>query len=388
MYVNIAKMIDRLNPEYLDFLEDICNIESNSYDRRGINCVAQFIAGMSRDQSYSVSFRHFEKSGDCLCVDWINDLNSPFIVLSAHMDTVFEKGAFGYPPVRRDDEFIYGPGVCDCKGGIAVALLTMAALRECGFSALNIRLLLQSDEEVSSSLSNKETVKYICDMARDCKVFFNLEPKYPGYLTLERGGIINTKFTVVGKSAHSSKKENGINAVNEAVLKIAEIVKKESNGSTLYNCGLIEGGKATNIIPDRCVFCVEARAFTKDDFEKAKLFLQEIAEKQFVKGTDTTFEILSERMPMPLTDFNVELFEKINRISESYGFGSLEKRRSLGGSDASYTTDAGIPTADGMGMVGYNMHSTQEKAEIKSLAQSAKLLSAIIIELAKGDNHE
>ena len=80
--------------------------------------------------------------------------------------------------------------------------------------------------------------------------------------------------------------------------------------------------------------------------------------------------------------------ETLEKISEKYGFGSLQKRKSLGGSDAAYTTNAGIPTADGLGIVGYNLHSTKEKAEIKSLAEGAKLLAAIILELAQGDKNE
>lgn len=388
MYLKLSKKIDQLAPKYLDFLIDACNIESNSFDKQGIDSFSHFIVEHESQYQYNTSFEMFERAGNCICMDLINNSSVPFVVLSAHMDTVFEKGAFGYPPTKREGEFIYGPGACDCKGGIAVALLTMAALEECEFDGLNVRLLLQSDEEVSSSLSNKETVKYICSMARGCKAFLNLEPKYPGYLTLERGGIINGKFTVIGKSAHSSKKENGVNAINEAVLKIAEIIKQDSIDEISFNCGQIEGGNATNVIPDRCVFYVEARAWNKENFEKARKILAGIAKKQFVVGTHTAFEILSERIPMELTDLNVALFDMINSISEKYGFGSLQKRKSLGGSDAAYTTNAGIPTADGLGIVGYNLHSTKEKAEIKSLAEGAKLLAAIILELAQGDKNE
>lgn len=387
MYLKLSKKINQLAPKYLDFLIDACNIESNSFDKQGIDSLSRFIVEHESQYQYNTSFEMFERAGNCICMDLINNSNAPFVVLSAHMDTVFERGAFGHPPAKCDGEFIYGPGACDCKGGIAVALLTMAALKECEFDGLNVRLLLQSDEEVSSSLSNKETVKYICNMARGCKAFLNLEPKYPGYITLERGGIINTKFTVIGKSAHSSKKGNGVNAINEAVLKIAEIIKQESD-TVSFNCGQLEGGNATNVIPDRCVFSIEARTSSKKDFEKVKKILTKIAEKQFVEGTHTTFEVLSERIPMELTDLNVALFDMINGISEKYGFGSLQKRKSLGGSDASYTTDARIPTADGLGIVGYNLHSTKEMAEIRSLAESAKLLAAIILEFAQGDKNE
>ena len=374
-------IIDGLYSEYLDFLEDVCNIESGSRDKQGVDAVADYIADFARKSGYKVERKVFDTAGDCLLVDWVCDEKKPFIVLSAHMDTVFEKGAFGYPRVRRDDEFIYGPGVCDCKGGVAMAFLVVAALKKMDFCGCNIRVLLQSDEEVSSSLSGGETIKYICDRARGCKAFFNLEPKYPGKLTLERGGILHAKFTVIGKAAHSSAKEKGANAISEAALKIGDIISREPDSGISFNCGVINGGSASNIVPEKCEFHVEARAWENENYEKAKLIFAEIAEKQFIEGTKTTFEMVSERIPMAFAEFNLELLKKINEINEKHGFDALAPRKSLGGSDASYTTAAGIPTADGMGMIGYNLHSVEEKAVKRSLADGAEHLATIILEL-------
>ena len=84
---------------------------------------------------------------------------------------------------------------------------------------------------------------------------------------------------------------------------------------------------------------------------------------------------------MEFAEFNLELLKKINEINEKHGFGVLAPRKSLGGSDASYTTAAGIPTADGMGMIGYNLHSVEEKAVMRSLADGAEQLATIILEL-------
>lgn len=134
------------------------------------------------------------------------------------------------------------------------------------------------------------------------------------------------------------------------------------------------------MVPDKCSFHVEARIQTKNDYEEALTYFRELANKQYVCGTQTSLEVVSDRIPMEVTNFNVALLNKINEISIRYGFGKIEARQSLGGSDAAYTTDAGIPTADGMGVVGYHLHSQDEKAEIKSLTESAKLLAAIILE--------
>jgi glutamate carboxypeptidase len=78
-----------------------------------------------------------------------------------------------------------------------------------------------------------------------------------------------------------------------------------------------------------------------------------------------------------------QLFERLSKISRRCGMGALAMRSSMGGSDASYTTSAGIPTADGLGIVGYNVHTVDEKAEIGSLSESAYFITEIIKELAK-----
>ena len=378
-YFGVSKCIDDLAPKYLEFLKNICDIESNSHNKNGINKVADFIIDYESQNGYFTERVSFDNAGDCICIDYICDSQKPLFVFSAHMDTALDATDI---TTEIDEEFIYGIGACDCKGGIAVALLTMAAFKKCGLKDVNIRLILQSDEEVSSCLSNKETVKYICKKSKGCKAFLNLECKYQGSLTVQRAGIITARFTVTGKSAHASKQSDGINAINECAYKLVEIQKSSLNETVSFNCGVVNGGVASNVIPEICSFDVEARVNSKSDYEKVIEFFDKLAEKQYIKGSKTEFVIISDRLPMEEKMQNLELLDKISAVSEKYGFGKISPRKSLGGSDAAYTTDADIPTADGLGIIGYNLHSKNEKAEICSLSESAKLLAAIVMELS------
>lgn len=104
----ISKAIDEIWREYLDLWKDICNIESNSYDKKGINKVADYIVNYATENDYCVERISFADAGDCLCIDWVNGPEKPMVALSAHMDTVYANGVFGDPPVKLDDEFIYG----------------------------------------------------------------------------------------------------------------------------------------------------------------------------------------------------------------------------------------------------------------------------------------
>ena len=64
------------------------------------------------------------------------------VCFSGHMDTVHPLGSFGEVPVHRDDRKIYGPGVIDCKGGVAASFMTMDALEKCGFNERPVKLIL------------------------------------------------------------------------------------------------------------------------------------------------------------------------------------------------------------------------------------------------------
>lgn len=382
IFKKVAEAIDNKTDKYLKFLEDICNFETNSHDKDAINKMVDFICEHESENGYKTERKSFEKVGDVVCMDY-NAEKTPQIAISAHMDTVYEKGVFGYPPVRKDDTYIYGPGVSDCKGGIAVGLLAMSALKKCGFDTANIRLLLQSDEEVSSELSDKGTINYICEKARGSVAFLNLETKREGALVTGRKGIIKTRFDVTGKACHSKDVELGINAINEAAFKIAEIAKTKLSDGISFNCGMINGGTAPNIVPDKCSFVVEARITKENEYDTVINFLKGIADKTFVDGAKTEFKIISVRVPMEQKEQNKILFNKLNKISEDYGFGTLVEKFSPGGSDAADITKAGIPTVDCLGMYGEMYHSVNERAKISSLNESAKFLAAAIIELAK-----
>ena len=82
---------------------------------------------------------------------------------------------------------------------------------------------------------------------------------------------------------------------------------------------------------------------------------------------------------MPLTEQNQALFDRMNGIFQQSSLPVLRPRHCLGGSDAAYTTQAGIPTVDSLGVDGGKIHSHQEFAYIESLADCARRLAAMAL---------
>ena len=163
--MNATKIFDRiddLEKEYLRVWEDICNIESPTSFKAGVDAVCEYITALAEKKGWGVE--HFPQpvSGNAACIVINPSADASPICLSGHMDTVHPVGSFGTPPVRIDGEMIYGPGVCDCKGGIVAALLAMDAMDSEGFDLRPVKLILQSDEEVNSTLSDGETIRFMC----------------------------------------------------------------------------------------------------------------------------------------------------------------------------------------------------------------------------------
>ena len=121
----VFEKIDELSGKYLDVLIDACNIESKTEDKEGVDKVGDYFAASAKDLGYEIKKKEFERAGNVYSFTYNPNGKKKPISLSGHMDTVHKKGSFGYPPTRIEGDYVYGPGVNDCKGNIAVEFLAM-----------------------------------------------------------------------------------------------------------------------------------------------------------------------------------------------------------------------------------------------------------------------
>lgn len=373
----LFEKIEQSEKEYIDFWADICRIESPTEYKEGVDKVGAYVAEKARLKGWEVEIQKQNVSGDCICIAMNPEAQGQPVCFSGHMDTVHPIGYFGEEIVTFDDEKIYGPGVLDCKGGIAASFMAMAALQECGFKSRPIKLLLQSDEEISSKTSNKTTVQFMAEKSKDCIAFLNAEGHNAGKVTIIRKGISRYLLEVTGKAAHSSRCYNGVSAVTEAAHKIIELEKMKDEHGLTCNCGIISGGTAENTVPETCTLTADIRFNDNEAMNQADRIVEEIANKSFMVGTTCRVTLKSRRPAMELTDKNIELLDKINKIYKENGLPVLEKNKSTGGSDAADMTSYGIPCLDSFGTEGGNIHSRNEWAKLSSLVESAKRLASV-----------
>ena len=373
----IFKELEALFPEYMDILEQACLFESPTADKAGVDAASYYIAEVAKKKGFDIEVFPQPVSGDVIGILMNGDVDAKQLVYSGHTDTVHPKGLFPAPVVRREGDRMYGPGTLDCKGGVVAALMAMDALKRCGYRQRPLALWLMPDEETSSVQSGKATINYIVDRAKGSVAFLNLEGGNYGKALVARKGILRYELTVHGVAGHSSQCPDYANAVTEAAHKIIELEKLKDIRGLTCNCGVIHGGTVGNSVAAECKFIADIRFSTLAERDEAIAIVKRVAETVYIPRCHTEVREVSYRPPMEATKENYALLDKINRISEAVGLPTMEPKQGIGGSDAAYSTIAGIPTLDSIGYTGADCHSVKEYVNMSSVLLAAKYFAAV-----------
>ena len=169
------------------------------------------------------------------------DHPSPELVLSTHMDTV--------PPFIASSETadrIYGRGSCDAKGIIVAQIAAAEKLKAEGIYVGLLFLVGEERDSQGAQVANQQP--------RGTKFLINGEPT-ENKLALASKGTLRVELVAHGKMAHSAYPELGESAI-EKLLDALEHVRKlklptnPKAGPCTVNIGMLEGGRAPNVIPD------------------------------------------------------------------------------------------------------------------------------------------
>jgi acetylornithine deacetylase len=169
------------------------------------------------------------------------DQRPPQVVFSTHMDTVPP-----FIPSWEDSENIYGRGACDAKGIIAAQIAACQRLKKDGAA---VGMLFVVGEERDS-----QGAKVANESPPGSRFLINGEPT-ENKIALASKGTLRVEITAGGKMAHSAYPELGESAIEKlltvlARLRAMELPRNAEFGACTLNIGVIEGGRAPNVIPD------------------------------------------------------------------------------------------------------------------------------------------
>jgi acetylornithine deacetylase len=169
------------------------------------------------------------------------DERKPEVVFSTHMDTVPP-----FIPSSEDSTNVYGRGSCDAKGIIAAQIAACQRLRKEGAAVGMLFLVGEERDSLGARVANEN--------ALGSRFLINGEPTENKIATASKGAL-RLQLTAKGKMAHSAYPELGESAIEKLLtalqrLRAMELPVNPEVGPCTLNIGLIEGGRAPNVIPD------------------------------------------------------------------------------------------------------------------------------------------
>ncbi len=353
-------------------LEKVVRINSFTRNKRGVDATGERFAEWLEALGYRTQRHRRELIGDHLHFLSPRSGKREKILLLGHLDTVFPPGVF--EEWREDGEWVYGPGVCDMKGGNVVALHALRALFETNGEIGDIDVLLVSDEETGSDDSKMLTTALAEDYDK-CFVFEAAGPKME--VVVGRKGIGTFEIAIEGKAAHAGTSyARGIDANLEAAMKLQKLVAMTDlrKGSTV-NVGKIEGGIGANTISPQAKLLLELRYADHREKERLMKGLDEVVSTSFVEGSKAVLGGSIQRDVMEPNAWQTKLVEAMERI----GGYPLPTESRGGVSDDNIVAAAGVVTLDGLGPYGDGDHTPKERALKKSFEERIDLMTKVLL---------
>lgn len=338
-----------------DELKQLVEINSYTFNKDGVDSHGRLFSQWMQDLGFSEERYHRETIGDHLLFRSPVVGNKRRILLLGHLDTVFPPGTF--ESFREDDEWVYGPGVCDMKGGNLIALQALRAVQHSAGGIANIDFLLVSDEEKGSDDSSSLTQS----LAVDYDICFDFEAAGRDHeVVIGRKGIGTYKFEIEGLAAHAGNHyADGIDANRIAAEILLELVAlTDLDHGTTVNPGKIQGGIGANTISPKAEITVELRFTKPSERDRVLKEFEAISEREWLPGAQLNLSGRLQRDVMQPTRIQSEL---LYEISEVLGYPLPTERRG-GVSDANTVAALGVATLDGFGPYGDGDHSVKERA--------------------------
>ena len=292
------------------------------------------------------------------------------ILLSAHTDTVIPTTSLNPKlsngKITGDGTHILG---ADDKAAIAVIFEVLRQSREQGFPYPPVEIAISVSEETGlqgaslmdiSRFSSKEAL--VLDMSGTDKI---------GYAAVGARDII---IDVNGKASHAGWAiDEGVNAI----LGAASLMRKMTTGTvddeSVFNIGLISGGEAVNIVPERAKIICEIRSFQEEKMDAMVKETRDAARRTEEEFPGLTVAVTEKEKYKPYhNDPRSPLIISLQKAGESLGR-PQSLVRCKGGSDANIFNRKGLESVVlSIGME--DVHSSNEHIFLDDMVRLTELL--------------
>lgn len=345
------RALDAFDPDgVVTLLQELIRIPS-VVDVHPEQAIGDYIAGWLREVGIEVT-QEVVLPNRPNTLGTIGNGNGKTLLLNAHVDVVPYGTGWMRDPEGGElvDGKIYGRGAVDDKGPLAALLAATLALHKSGLPVNGKLIVCAVMDEENSSKGSRALMQHL---RGDMGIVG--EPT-SGNICIAHKGSLRPMMRVDGHCAHTSRPEQGINAISKMAGVITridawhkELRKREHplTGAASAAVSIIQGGDQSNVIPDRVFALLDRRMVPGETEEQAvaeinAMFAQWMAE-------DPELKISIDHL-RPTTGSAAQVApdaEVVNRVSDAYRsvWGSEPTLTGMGGAcDMVHLVNAGVPT--------------------------------------------
>jgi len=373
-------------PAVIDSLREMVAIESGSSDVAGLDRMADYT-----EQRLKALGARVERSkgttgpGSIVKGSWTGT-GTRKLMLMAHMDTVYPHGTLASETYHQDGNKLYGPGIADDKGGIAVILHSVAILNAQGWKDYaQLTVLFNADEEIGSVGSGEA----IAQVAEQHDYVFSSEPTAAKdvakseALLLGAAGTAVATMEVKGRASHAgAAPELGRNALIELAYQLQRTMDvAKSIPGTQLNWTRAQAGVVDNQIPENATATADVRITVPGaDQTLRRALVDKVASGRLVADAETTVRLDVGRPPYLANDRARAFATEAQAIYRELDGRVLALVPMTGGAtDAGYAGRSGTPVVlESFGLAGFGYHARNEYVEIDSIVPRLYLMTRML----------
>ena len=391
----------------LAMLETWVNQNSGSLNIEGVTAVGEMLRAELEPLGFAVQWVDLRSTGRAghIVATHKGSGHGKRMLLIGHLDTVFEPDS-PFQRWTRNGDWGEGPGAADDKGGMAVMVAALRAMKAAGtLRNADIMVVLTGDEEDSGNpieVARRDLIaagKW-ADVALDYEGLVVDDNRDMGSIARRSSG--SWTVTVKARSGHSSgvfSAGAGFGANYELARILDEFRRELREDKLTYNAGLVGGGTSarldegkirlqatgkTNIIADTAVARGDLRAIDGAQIERAQAKMRAIVARSLPGATASISFDTDGYPPMAEKPGSRALLGKLNEVNRDLGLPAMEPLDPVkrGAADISFVAEDVEGGINGLGPASRGDHAPGEAVNIPSVWRQAKRAAILMSRLA------
>ncbi len=299
------------------------------------------------------------------------------VLLLGHLDSPIPEG--GFVPFREAGSRIYGTGVAENKGGIAVALAALRALRYAR-TVRRVRCgVLLTTDDTRNGVAGRGVVEELCSRARH--VIGLKAGDTDGGVVTSRAGRGTYRLQAVFPKKRAVSEAAVLAHLYRSVKAMEDLSDAESGSRVAIR--RLELDAPFGRTPEKADAVVSVRFKRIDDGQRIEQEIRALAAKRSAKGVRLRMVGQIHRPPLTTTDARQEFFDTVAKVAKSLHVAVAPTHR-WHSADICFVPEA-VPAIDGMGPTGGGERTQDEYILRSSLVERAALLAMVMHRCAKGE---